>query len=245
MKRTHFLVFLLTLVLGFSGCSRASSEKSAPKVLVFSKTSGYRHASIEDGKQAITKLGAEHEFKVELTEDATWFTTQKLSQYDAVIFLSTTQDVLNSEQERAFEGYIQQGRGFVGVHAAADTEYEWAWYGKLVGGYFLSHPATQTADFKVVNSEFEASNFFPWKTWTRKDEIYNYKNLNPDVTVILTVDESSYEGGENGDYHPMAWYHEFDGGRAFYTGLGHTPESFTDELFLKHLLGGIEYALGR
>lgn len=214
-----------------------------PRILVFSKTAGFRHESIANGKAAIIKLGKEQGFLVDTTENDSYFNEDSLKKYKAVVFLSTTGNILNAPQQIAFERYIQAGGGFTGVHAAADTEYDWAWYGKLVGGYFLSHPKTQEAVVNVTDRINAASSHLPEK-WKRIDEWYNYKTLNPDVKVLASMDESSYEGGKNGTNHPIAWYHQFDGGRAFYTGMGHTPESFADPLYLKHLLGGIKYAIG-
>lgn len=243
MKKVQiFCLMAIMLALGISCEKKRSGE---PKVLVFSKTMGFRHASIPTGISAIRELGATHGFIVDATENAESFTEENLEQYSAVIFLSTTGDVLDAPQEAAFERYIQSGGGYVGVHAATDTEYDWGWYGKLVGAYFESHPAgTPNADFIIEDFNHPSTSFFQDATWNRTDELYNFYNLNPDVTVLMTVDETTYEGGTNGDFHPMAWYHEYDGGRAFYTALGHTDESFSEELFLKHLLGGIQYAIG-
>lgn len=166
-----------------------------------------------------------------------------LKQYAAVVFLNTTGDVLNPQQEKAFEAYIKSGGGFVGVHAATDTEFDWPWYGKLVGAYFVKHPAQQFADLKVINAKTIATAHLP-ETWNRKDEWYNFKDISPDINILLNIDENSYKGGSNGANHPMAWYHDFEGGRAFYTGLGHTAESYTDPLFLQHLWAGMQYAMG-
>lgn len=216
-------------------------EKQKPRVLVFSKTKGYRHESIEAGKAALADLGAKNGFDVDTTENASFFNDENLKRYQAVIFLSTTMDVLDVVQQADFKRFIEAGGGFVGIHAAADTEYEWPWYGKLLGAYFKSHPKTQEATIRNVKPF--GTNATP-DSWTRTDEWYNYKKISPDINVILNLDESSYEGGENGESHPIAWYHEFEGGRSFYTGLGHTKESYTDSLFLDHLLQGINYALG-
>lgn len=206
---------------------------------------GFKHASIPAGITAIQKLGMENGFEVDTTKNGELFNEENLKQYSSVIFLSTTMNVLDHNQEAAFERYIQAGGGYVGVHAAADTEYDWGWYNKLVGAQFLSHPAgTPEADFIIKDNSFIATKHFTDSVWHRADELYNYKRINPDVNVLMTVDESTYEGGANGDFHPIAWYHEFDGGRAFYTGAGHTDESYEEEQFLKHLLGGIKYAIG-
>ncbi len=243
MKKSTFLLVLI-FGLAMIGCND-NTRPGKPKVLVFSKTMGFKHASIPAGIEAIQKLGVENGFEVDTTKNAELFTEENLKKYSSIIFLSTTMNVLDHKQEAAFERYIQAGGGYVGIHAAADCEYDWGWYNKLVGAQFLSHPAGQPeADFIIKDNTFIATQHFTDSVWHRADEIYNYKRINPDVNVLMTVDESTYEGGENGDYHPFAWYHEFDGGRAFYTGAGHTDESYQEEKFLKHILGGIQYAIG-
>src|SRR5215217_3488883 len=235
---TLYTIFLLFTMLALS-CNKRSGKA---RVLVFSKTSGWHHSSIPNGIAAIQKLGTENNFDVDTTTSGTYFVEDSLKKYAAVIFLNTTLDVLDSYQEAEFERYIQSGGGFVGVHSATDTEYDWGWYGKLVGAYFNGHPEQQEAVINVVDTTNAATKFLP-RQWRRKDEWYNFKKLNPDVHVLLTIDESSYKGGTNGASHPMAWYHEFDGGRAFYTELGHTEESYTEPLYLRHLLAGIQYAI--
>ncbi|SDS23229.1 Cytochrome c [Maribacter dokdonensis] len=236
------------LLLGFAliivSCG-GNKREGEPKVLVFSKTMAFKHASIPAGVAAIQKLGSENGFAVDTTKNAELFTDENLKQYSAVIFLSTTGNVLDQYQEAAFERYIQAGGGYVGVHAAADTEYDWGWYNDLAGAQFLSHPrGMPNADFIIKDKNFVATQFFTDSVWNRTDELYNYKNINPDVNVLMTLDESSYVGGQNGDFHPIAWYHDYDGGRAFYTGGGHADASYSEDLFLKHLLGGIQYAIG-
>ena len=244
LSSKKFLYLTCFFVMGalLTGCG----QKEKPRVLVFSKTKGFYHESIPTGIAAIQKLGAENDFIVDTTKDATRFTSDSLKKYKAVIFLSTTGDVLDADQQAAFEHYIESGRGFVGIHAAADTEYDWPWYNKLVGAYFKSHPGNpnvRKAVVNVVNKEHPATRGLPDK-WERTDEWYNYKSINPDMTVLAKLDEKSYEGGENGDNHPIMWCHKYDSGRAFYTGGGHTKESYEEPLFLQHLLGGIQYVLG-
>lgn len=241
MKKILFLLIITGALITVS-CTK--KREGNPRVLVFSKTAGFVHKSIPDGIAAVQKLGLENGFDVDTTKNAAYFQEDSLKQYSAVIFLNTSGNVLDNRQEAAFERYIQSGGGFVGVHAATDTEYDWRWYGRLVGAYFKSHPKIQDARFIVKDKDFPATSFFPDTVWQRTDELYNFKNMNPDVNVILTVDESSYEGGTHGAHHPMSWYHEYDGGRAFYTELGHTEESYSEENYLRHLLGGIQYAIG-
>jgi len=232
MKVIYSLLILLFSV-------SASAEN---KVLVFSKTKGFRHASIADGVKALKKLGAENGFAVDHSEDSSLSTIDNLVKYKAIIFLSTTGDILDPSQQKAFENYIQSGGGFVGIHAATDTEYNWPWYTRLVGGQFASHPAVQEAELERL-LDHSTVDFLP-KRWKRKDEWYNFKNLSAFNKVLLNLDEKTYKGGKNGENHPAAWYKEFDGGRMFYTAGGHTKESFSEKLFMKHILKGIEYVSG-
>ncbi|MEE6283343.1 ThuA domain-containing protein, partial [Georgenia sp. MJ170] len=222
----------------------ADDEFSA---LVFSHTEGFRHGSIESGVAAIVQLGDENGFTVDHTEDPADFTTENLSDYDVVVWLSTTGDVLNSDQQAAFEGYIQSGGGYAGIHAASDTEYDWAWYGELVGAYFESHPpGTPDATVQVADHAHPSTAHLPFE-WDRTDEWYTYQdNPRGDVHVLASLDEDSYDVGSHamGHDHPIAWCQNYDGGRSWYTGGGHTNESFAEPAFLEHILGGIQTAAG-
>jgi len=214
-------------------------------VLVFSKTTGFRHDSIAAGVQAVTELGQANGFSVSATEDAGAFTTANLAQYEAVVFLNTTGDVLAAAQQTAFEAYIGDGGGFVGVHSAADTEYDWPFYGELVGAYFDSHPAVQEADIHVEDRAHPGTAHLP-RTWTRTDEWYDYRaSPRPSAKVLASLDESTYSGGRMGDDHPITWCQEHAGGRSFYTGGGHTAASYSEPGFRTQLLGGIRYAAGQ
>jgi len=218
--------------------------KKKKKILVFSKTAGYRHKeSIVAGKKYLIELGSKNKFGVDTTENAEVFTPENLKQYSAVVFLCTTGNVLNDQQQKAFEQYIKAGGGYVGTHSSADTEYDWAWFGELNGAYFKSHPRQQEAVFNVIDQNNISTAHLP-KVWKRFDELYNFKWIGTDLNVLITIDENSYTGGANGEDHPMAWYHDFDGGRAFYTALGHDNKSWEDPLYLQHVLGGIKYAMG-
>ncbi len=248
---------LLTIITGCgttsqSGTSAASvtatvvakKAGSAKRILIFSKTAGFRHASIPDGIAALRTLAKEHGVGIDASEDSTVFTDDHLKRYDAVVFLSTTGTILDEGQKEAFERYIRGGGGYAGVHSAVDTEYDWAWYGKLVGAYFKSHPYVQPATLHVEDTRHPSTSMLPQK-WERSDEWYNFRtNPRSSTHVLITIDESSYEGGAMGKDHPVSWYHEFDGGRAWFTALGHTSESFREPLFLQHLWGGISYAAG-
>ena len=240
-KNTFFLLILTFTLSSFYSCK--NKREGNPRVLVFSKTSGFYHESIAAGNEAFLKLGLENNIRIDTTTNAEWFIEDSLKNYSAVVFLNTTGDVLNHYQEADFERYIQAGGGFVGIHAAADTEYGWGWYGRLVGGYFKSHPKVQKATLHIMNNRHSATKSLP-KSWVHTDEWYDFKDMNPDVNFLMYIDETSYEGANQGGQHAMAWYHNYDGGRAFYTGLGHTNESYTDSLYLKHILGGLHYAIG-
>lgn len=231
MKK-HIVLIVLT-------CFVVLNISSQKKVIVFSKTSGYRHKSIEVGIKSIEKLGTENGFIVDSTEDSDVL-IKKIRKYNAVIFLNTTGDVFNEKQQKKFKKYIERGGGFVGVHAATDTEYEWPWYGKMVGAYFLKHPKQQTAKIDIVDCEHRATAFLG-TTWSKFDEWYNFKNINPSIHVLMKLDESSYKGGLNGKNHPISWVQKIKKGKMFYTGLGHTEKSYSNTKFLKHLLGGIKY----
>jgi cytochrome c len=239
MKR---LLWLAALVMLAVSCDTSTE----PRVLVFSKTKGWKHSAIPFADEAIQKLGLENSFKVDTTKDASFFTDNNLKKYHAVVFNNTTRNVLNAEQQAAFERYIQAGGGYVGIHSAADTEYEWPWYGQLMGAHFSSHPHNSNirkATVNVTDKSHISTQHLPEK-WERTDEWYNYRSFYSGLKVLAYLDENTFDGGTNGSNHPIAWYHEFDGGRAFYTGGGHQDSSYYEPLFINHLLGGLKYAMG-
>ena len=245
MKKTIMkYIFGLTIaaIILLASCSTTPSNK----VLVFSKTEGFRHESIEAGIAMFKELGISEGFEMDATEDASAFTARNLGQYKVVVFLNTTGDIFDASQQIAFQRFIQAGGGYLGIHAAADTEYDWPWYGKLVGGYFNGHPNGPNVREGSLDKTAHAhvSTAHLPDRWDRTDEWYNYKSLNPGITSVLNLDETSYEGGTNGDYHPMAWYHEYDGGRAYYSGGGHTDESYSDENFRTHIMAALDWTMG-
>ncbi|MFD1146818.1 ThuA domain-containing protein [Saccharothrix hoggarensis] len=214
------------------------------KALVFTKTAGFRHPSIDAGVAALRELGSTHGFTVDTTEDSGAFTEANLAQYEVVVFLSTTGDVLGVDQQVAFERYIKAGGGFAGVHAASDTEHDWAWYGNLVGAYFAGHPDPQNAKVKVTDPAHPSTAHLP-QSWQRFDEWYDFRaDPTAKVHVLAELDETSYSGGAMGTSHPIAWCQDYDGGRSWYTGLGHTVESYADPAFREHLLKGVQTAAG-
>ncbi|MFI1015062.1 ThuA domain-containing protein [Streptomyces sp. NPDC020965] len=225
--------------------SNSAPDRTAKRVLVFSKTAGFRHDSIPAGITALKELGKTSNLTIDSTETAAQFTTSNLARYDAVVFLSTTGDVLNAEQQKAFENYVATGGGYMGVHAAADTEYDWKFYGGLVGAYFTSHPRIQPATVRVEDHSHPATQHLG-EEWQRTDEWYNYRtNPREQARVLATLDETTFDGGTMKGDHPIAWCQTYEGGRSFYTGGGHTKESYTEPAFRQHLLGGLRYATGQ
>ena len=255
-KRPVLVALLLTvLIAAFYLVWNSRPEPDyGRKLLVFSKTVEYRHESIAAGIEAIAKLGAEGTFNVVASEDASVFNEESLSAFQTVVFLNTTGDVLDLEQQVAFERYIQAGGGFVGIHAAADTEWKqvddgtyWPWYQRLVGGVFAAHPESsdQRGELTVRDNSHPATQSLP-ETWEVSDEWYDFQRMSAAVNVLVTVDESSYTGATMGagKEHPVAWYRPFDGGRSFYMALGHSEASFANPHVLGLLRGGIAYAMG-
>ena len=213
----------------------AGPAHAAFRVLVFSRATGFQHASRHVGVTAVQVLGSFNNFSVEATEDPTTFTDANLARFAAVVFLSTTGEVLDPTQQAAFERYIRAGHGFVGVHSASDTEYGWAWYHALLGATFASHPPLQQGTATIVATGAQ---------WVRTDEWYNFRALPSGVTVLARVDESTYTGGTMGADHPITWRHTYDGGRAWYTAMGHTACSYSERTYLDQLLNGILWAAG-
>lgn len=251
ITRHHMLqyalpVFLLLSVF-ISSCTagvepESSQVNNSSRVLVFSATKGFRHGSISEGVDAIRKLGEKNGFSIDASEEPEVFTSENLKKYRAIVFLNTTGSFFDEAQKQAFQEFVTHGGGFVGIHSATDTFYDWPWYGKMVGGYFKSHPEIQEATLHVVNKNHPATAQLP-ASWQKRDEWYNFKSLSNEINVLITIDENSYRGGENGQTHPVSWYHKIEKGRVFYTALGHTRDSYSDEVFLKHILGGLKWAM--
>jgi uncharacterized protein len=243
-----FRLLLLSLA-GLFASAAAHAEQFS--VLLFSKTAGFHHIAIHEGVDAIRNLGKLHDFGVVWTEDPSRsFNDNELKKYKVVIFLCTTGDVLNDEQQAAFERYIKAGGGFVGIHSATDTEYGWPWYTKMVGHMFHIHPPVQTATMKVEERNFPGMDRFP-NRFLATEEWYEYDASRSDkLHYLLSVDEKTYKPyakwgpkeGKGMGFHPIAWYQEYDGGRAFYTGLGHIGATYADDTFMHHVYGGIYWA---
>ncbi|MEC9476693.1 MAG: ThuA domain-containing protein [Planctomycetota bacterium] len=219
------------------------SSKDLTSILVYSRTTGFRHGSIEDGQKALRKLAEQNGFQIEVTEDPTAFSAERLRGHQVVVFLNTTQDVLDATQEAVFEDWIRSGGGYVGIHSASDTEYQWTFYGHMMGAYFAGHPRVQQATIDVKNQKHPAMAHLP-KKWIRTDEWYNFKKFPDHVEVLAYLDTDSYEGSSMKGKHPAAWCHSVDLGRSFYTVGGHTNQSFSEPDFIQHLYGAIWWAAG-
>jgi len=239
MTRRLFILFAVLVPL--CGCS--SGPHAGPvNVLVFSHTQGFRHDSIPAGTKAVHKLCFEAGYDCVSTEDASLFSSDSLAQFRVIVFLNTTGDILNDEQQRAFENWFTQGgRGFLGVHAAADTEYDWPFYQAMLGCHFTGHPHIQKAVVMRDRSDHPAVASLP-ERWQRTDEWYNYDRVpESPAAILLTLDTTSYKGSTMQGEHPIAWCKDMGTSRVFYTGGGHTIESYAEPLFLEHLAGALRW----
>jgi type 1 glutamine amidotransferase len=248
--RRHRVRWVLLLGLTvIAGCARPphpgpAGERGPARVLVFTRTLGFRHASIPVAVAAVARAAARQGMVVDHTEDPARFTTSGLRRYRVVVFLSTTGDVLDRDGQAALRGFVEAGGGWVGVHAAADTEDGWPWYETLVGARFARHPAVQRATVRVVDRGHPATRGLP-ATWVRTDEWYDFRsNPRGRVHVLATLDESTYRGGGMGADHPIAWWHGVGRGRALYTGGGHTAAAWAEPRFLAHVAGAVRWATG-
>jgi cytochrome c len=231
------------IIILFAVLSCQDQQIKERRVLVFSKTLGYRHASIEDGKTMFLELGNENNFKVDTTENVDYFVDDSLRNYSAIVFLSNTGEILDYRQKSALKRYVQSGGGVMGIHGASGAEYSWPWYGKLIGARFESHPEElQTGEIIIEDIIDQATKGLP-NPWRFKEEWYNFDSISPEIKVLARVNESSYKGGKHGDNHPIFWKQKFDGGRSFYTALGHRPEAYRDSIFRLHILEGINYVV--
>jgi type 1 glutamine amidotransferase len=227
------------------------SREPRGRVLVFTRTCGYRHASIPAGVHAVTALAADDGFGVRHTEDPAVFTDAVLAEQDVVVWLSTSGEVLDDAQRGALDRWLRAGGGFAGVHAASTCEQGWPAYEDVVGARFAGHPDVQTASVRVEDRDHPSTAALP-ALWRHRDEWYDFsRNPRSRVRVLLSVDESTYRGGGMGQDHPIAWASTYGAGRTWYTALGHEPEAYADALFLEHLGGGLrslwlpEHAGGR
>jgi len=254
-------LFLCLLIMGAAASPLVPSLATPPqeppqagptrfRALVYSKVTNYYHESIPAGIDAIKKLGAAHGFEAIVSDDSAQFNDERLRTFAVVIFNNTNSTakagaLLDSNQRLAMQRYIRAGGGFVGIHSASGTERDWEWYGQLVGAFFKSHPRIQELTVMVDDRAHPSTKSLPG-SWPRTEEPYDFlSNPRRHVRVLASYDTTTYQGHTMGPDHPISWCQEFDGGRSWYTGMGHAASAFTDEpLFLQHLLGGIQWAAG-
>ncbi len=245
------IITFFFLVLACTAQSDKTMFDKPINVLVFTKTVGYRHESISSGLKMLYDQSKKQNWVITATENAELFNDDFLSNFDVVVFLNPTGDAVDPSGQIAFEKFMKSGKGFVGIHAASDCEYDWPFYGKLVGGYFKTHPAQQEATVVFEKSDHPAMNPFKgMKSYTTWDEWYSFKeNPRANVNVLATLDESSIKQFDNDNFrmgdHPIIWWKDKDGIRSFYTGFGHTHEAFQDKLIIEHITNAINWAAKR
>lgn len=243
--RTPLLLLPLLLL-----CSCGLAQQFS--VLLVTETAGWHHPSIVAAVPAVQQLARRNSFRLDWQQEGQRITDERLAAFDVLLLINTTGDIFDAEEQGAVERFIQSGKGYVGVHAASDTEYGWPWYTEMLGHMFKIHPHEQTAMLDVHDNAFPGLTGWPSRLmWT--DEYYEFHTgeRRPGFNYLITVDESTYDTrakwGDNvarghGDFHPVSWYREYDGGRMFYTSLGHIPGVFSEPYFLDHLMGGLYYA---
>jgi type 1 glutamine amidotransferase len=246
----------LALLLAFLALSVTLAASPERRILVYTRNQIgpklYVHDNIAASVEAIKKLGAENNFAVDVSQDPAVFTDANLTKYHALVFDNVNNEILdNEEQKAAFQRYIRAGGGFVGIHSASGAMRDWPWYWSLLGGKFNRHPKLQTFTVKVADPKDPSTAHFP-ATFSWTDEFYFVDHIPDGRHVLLTGDlahlqdpgKDKFPDKQFGDDYPLAWRHEFDGGRAWYTALGHQKEHYSDPQFTKHLLGGILWAMG-
>ncbi len=253
------MILRLLMALPFLGTVLASgAPASTPgptiNLLVISKTAGYRHQVIPTGIKTLVEMGQEAKWGVTATEDTSLVTPEFLSHFDVIVFLMTTKTIFTPQEKAAIEGFVKGGKGLLTIHTGADTEYDWPWYNRQLGVKFLGHPPAQKARLVIEDRNHPATSFFPSSEWVTTDEWYSFnRDPRPDVHVLMSIDESSYNVDDNrwfagvkqrmGD-HPLVWYTQNEKGRVFQTALGHTEEMWADPLYRAHLKGAIEWTAG-
>ena len=252
MKPTRGIYLGLTILFALLLNSCETGIRKEKRVLVYTRNGeGYVHDNIAANVKAIQQLGDENGFLVNVSDNPEVFTENTLSAYSCIVFANTNNDVFDTDDQKvAFMRYIQAGGGFAGIHSACGTERNWPWFIKLVGGTFIVHAAYQEFAVNIIDHNHPSTKELP-ERWIREDECYFVKNMNPSIHVLITHDLNTIEDERKetfpdlfGNDFPGAWYHEYDGGRSWYTSYGHNPEDYSDPLFLKHILGGIIYAIG-
>jgi type 1 glutamine amidotransferase len=240
----------LALVGGGAGAS-AAWAKEAPRVLIFTYSTGYRHASIEPGVIALQAMGKKMGVTMVTSADPAVFSTEGLKGVQAIILISNTSkktdptsEWLTGSKRDALQAFVHRGGGIVGIHAAADSHYNWPWYGRMIGGYFQRHPKGTPEGIVTVFDPKHPVMKGVAPVSRHVDEWYYYEDYDPRLHLLATVDPGSL-GEADVNPNPVAWVHEFEGGRVFYTAMGHTDESYRDPWFLRQLENGLNWVMRR
>ena len=262
MKKSHSFILALLMLIAYASISEAQNQKKVSwkkvKVLVYTKNGkGYVHDNIPNAVKAIQKLGSEHGFHVDVSDDPAVMTEANLGQYTFVLFPSTNNDVFDTDSQRvAFRRYIEAGGGMVGLHSVIGTERNWRWFKMMLGGTFVWHPKFQPLEIKVIDKTHPSIAGMP-STWKKEDETYFMKELYPGINVVMAHDLSAMEPNEKestrmaelaanfGDYYPAAWHHNFDGGTIWITTLGHNKKDYEDLVYLNHVFQGMSYVASK
>ena len=247
------LIFLLIFISIGSQAQIDSRSRISKEILIYTRNGeGYVHDNIDASVKALEEICKSISVNTTVSNNPSIFESRKLMKFDAVIFSNTNNDAfLNEQQRENFQAFIRSGKGFVGIHSACGSERNWPWYWSMLGGKFVRHPKFQEFDIKVIDPDHISTRELP-KTWKWEDECYYIDHLNPAIHVLLAADLTTitdekrnvYPGTVFGDLFPLAWFNEFEGGKIWYTALGHNIEHYEDVNFRNHLEGGILWVLG-
>jgi uncharacterized protein len=220
------------------------SDSEPVDYLLFTRTIGFRHASLQPAIDAFEALSRAEAWTLTHSEDGASFAPERLGRHHVVVLLNTTGDVLNSAQRESFEAFVARGGGVVAIHAPAVVSFDWPWYERLIGARFAGHPEPQRGTLLVEDAQHPAMRGIPQR-WEVHEEWYNYEQSPRNrVRVLASVDEHSYRGGKMGD-HPIIWCHEALGGRSFYCGLGHDSSLYADPTFMNHVSAALRWCAKR
>lgn len=247
------LVMCMILVPMIGGCAGGGRKAAGKKVLIYTKNGkGFVHKNIPQSIETIKGICQKNGWSCEASDDPSIFVTEKIAEFDVLVFSNTNNETFDTdEQKQVFKKYIQGGGGFAAIHSACASERQWPWYWANVGCKFVTHPPFQEFDIKVLDKKHPSTEFLP-DVWKVKDECYMLDHISFNLNVLLAADLRTVKFSEKkprrqgrafGDYTPLCWYQEFDGGRQWYTALGHASKMYKDPTFIKHIEGGIRWAM--
>jgi uncharacterized protein len=239
------LIFVMAVATVCNGCRKSKVDTMVEKpksILVFTKTAGFRHGSIPAGVAMMEQITEKLNWSMTHSEDAALFNPDTLKNYGIIVFLCTSGTILNEEEKLSLETFVESGGSFLGIHSASDTEYDWPWYGKMLGAWFSDHPHIQEARLYTSTTPHPSIMGLP-SEWFHTDEYYNFRSFEPDIQRVLFVDGTTFTGGKHSDNHPMSWYKTIGKGKSFYCALGHTNESYEDSVFQLHIENALNWLM--